>query len=58
MDYPIHILTIKLWEWEGVAEKWDMEIRKNGPDDQTVEYYNIAVERVKELKAAVEKLKQ
>lgn len=53
MNYAIHILQIKLWEWEGIKEHWDIEINKSGPEDNICKFYNNAVERIKELKEAI-----
>jgi hypothetical protein len=56
-DYPTRILEIKLWEWEGIAEKWDQEMTKHGPCQEVAELYNTATDKVKELKSAIAKLK-
>lgn len=56
MEYTLHILNIKLWEWEGIADKWNTEIIKHGPEENVCDWHNIAVERVKELKKVIELL--
>lgn len=56
MTYVIHILQIKLWEWEAVKDRWDIEIYKNGPSEEVCKFYNVAHERVEEIKTAIEQL--
>lgn len=53
MEYTLHILQIKLWEWEGIKEHWDIEINKSAPDDHLVKFYYNADARVAELKEAI-----
>lgn len=55
-QYVQHILQIKMWEWEAVKEKWDMEIQKNGPEEYTVNFHNHAGKMIKEIKQAMAKL--
>lgn len=52
-NYPVHILTIKLWEWEGVREKANMDITKDGPDEYNTGVYNTASQNISELQAAI-----
>lgn len=56
MQYVIHILQIKLWEWRGIKENWDMLMQKNGPFKEAVEGTDIAKERICELTIAIKQL--
>lgn len=56
MNYVIHILQIKLWEWEGVKEKLGLEIHKSGPEKTICNSYTFATERIQELKKAIDLL--
>jgi len=52
-SYPIHILRIKLWEWEAVREKASMDIAKGGPDEYNTGTYNTASANITELSNAI-----
>lgn len=56
MDYVTHILQIKLWEWEGAKEYWEMQMQKGGPFKEAVEGADTAKIRICELKIAIEHL--
>jgi len=58
MTYTLHILYIKLWEWEGIKEQAEVSIVKNGPNEHDYLVVETATERIKELTEAIEKLKQ
>jgi hypothetical protein len=58
MTYTLHILYIKLWEWEGIKEQAEVSIVKNGPNEHDYSVVETATERIKELTEAIEKLKQ
>jgi hypothetical protein len=53
MKYPLRILTIKIWEWEGIIEKSELSIAANGPNSFDCENFETAVSKIKELKEAV-----
>lgn len=52
--YAKHILEIKMWEWQAIVQKWDMEISKDGPEEYTVKQYNNAIEKYDSCKRAIE----
>lgn len=57
MNYVRHILLIKKWEYEAIADKLDAEILKDGPDDNNTSVYNCyntAKSRAKEIDRAIE----
>ena len=56
-EYTIHILQIKMWEWEAIRERYEMSIERNGPDEEKVARYNNATNTIEELKSAIKKLK-
>lgn len=56
--YPIHILIIKLWEWEGIKESSSTSIAKHGPEQHTCEALETAEGHIKELNEALKKLTQ
>jgi hypothetical protein len=58
MTYTLHILYIKLWEWEGIKEQAEVIIAKNGPNEHDCSVVETATERIKELTEAIAKLKQ
>ena len=51
--YPIHILSIKLWEWEAVKDNAHVQIMRHGPDQTMCEALETAGARISELKAAI-----
>jgi hypothetical protein len=55
--YVLHILFIKLWEWEGIKEHWETQMMKHGPFQEGAEWCDTATIRIKELKIAIAKLK-
>lgn len=55
-NYPLHILTIKLWEWEAVKENARLQIARHGPEQTTCEAFEMAEKRIPELKTAIAKL--
>lgn len=57
MTYPETILTIKLWEWEGVKETWEMQMNKS-PDGETQKWIDNAEDHINELRLAIIKIKQ
>lgn len=52
-EYAKHILQIKLWEWEGIKEKWANEMTKDGPSDEAARAHTIANSHITELKDAI-----
>lgn len=57
MEYVKHILTIKLWEWEGIKEKasTSMMVFPNSEDSRTI---SIASNYIKEIKDAIKALEK
>jgi hypothetical protein len=55
--YAQHILFIKLWEWEAIIENAKCQIMRHGPEQTICEAFDTGVVRIKELKAAIAKLK-
>lgn len=53
MNYVIHVLNLKKWEWESAKERMDMAIAKDGPFEEAVNTHNTAVERINELEKAI-----
>lgn len=53
MKYALLILTIKLWEWEGISEKAITSIAKDGPCEENTVQFNTAAERIGELRNAI-----
>lgn len=58
VPYAIHTLKIKMYQWEEIKEKCDMDIMKEGPNGSNTQYYKNAVESIAELKIAIEHLKK
>jgi hypothetical protein len=56
-NYPVHILTIKLWEWEAVLENANTQILRHGLEQTMYEAFQTAQKKIPELKAAIEILK-
>lgn len=56
MDYVIHILNIKKWDWEAVKERMDIAIAKDGPFEEACNTHNTAIERIKEIEKAIKLL--
>lgn len=56
MEYAVHILTIKLWEWEAIKDRTDMSIIRSGPNQNNCNANEMAEKRIKELKEAIKAL--
>jgi hypothetical protein len=56
MTYVLHILNIRLWEYEAVRDKAEMEMLKHGPDQYNTEAQITATSRISEIKTAIDKL--
>lgn len=56
MNYAIHILKIKLWNWHDTKDKWDFELSRYGPNEYLIKSINEAELYIAELKKAIEKL--
>jgi hypothetical protein len=55
--YALHILFIKLWEWEAVKENANMQIMRHGPEQTMCEAFETAGIRITDLKEAIKTLK-
>lgn len=56
MDYVIHILNIRKWEWESAKERMSVMIAKEGPFEEACKTFNTAIERIKEIDEAIKLL--
>lgn len=56
-EYVIHVLNIKLWEWEAIKEKASTDMFKD-PNEYSNRQIITANCRIHEIKDAIEKLNQ
>jgi len=57
IDYTVHVIEVKMWEWEAIKEKWNMEIAKHGPSEDICQLYDQAVSHARELAVVLDELK-
>lgn len=58
LDYPLHILQIKLWDWENIKEIKETLLLKHGPTESEVEVLETANIRIKQLAEAIDILRR
>lgn len=57
-NYAIHVLTISLWEWEGIKEHSNKSIHKNGANQFDCEIIEESEKKISDLKEAINLLKR
>lgn len=58
ITYPLHILRMQMWHYEEVADKWNKEIEKHGPEEHSVRFHTEAISKMEGFKDAITKLEQ